>query len=41
MINRLHAQFHRPENGWDPVPSAYARNYAGNEWHGVNEALLE
>jgi 2-polyprenyl-3-methyl-5-hydroxy-6-metoxy-1,4-benzoquinol methylase len=42
MMNRLHARLHRPENGWDPVPSRYAVEYAGTEWlSGVNESLLD
>lgn len=42
MINWLHAQFHRPEKGWDPVPAVHGRNYADSEWKaGVREVLLE
>lgn len=28
MINRLHALFHRPERGWDPISPDYAPVYA-------------
>ena len=42
MINRLHSWFRRPENGWDPVPMGYARQYATHEWSiGVQEPLLD
>lgn len=42
MINRLHARFHRPEKGWDPVPTAHAFQYAEKEWSGgVREHLLD
>jgi 2-polyprenyl-3-methyl-5-hydroxy-6-metoxy-1,4-benzoquinol methylase len=41
MINRLHSMFHRPENGWDPVPNAHAVQYGANEWSVVNDALLD
>jgi 2-polyprenyl-3-methyl-5-hydroxy-6-metoxy-1,4-benzoquinol methylase len=41
MINRLHAAFHRPERGWDPVPAAHAEDYARREWdQGVKCDLL-
>ncbi len=42
MINRLHAQWHRPEQGWDPVPPGHAHQYAEGEWNlGVRETLLD
>jgi SAM-dependent methyltransferase len=42
MINRLHSWVHRPENGWDPVPPGYAREYGGHEWSaGVQGTLLD
>lgn len=28
MINRFHSWFHRPDRGWDPVPSEYSGQYA-------------
>src|SRR5262245_37093870 len=42
MINRLHALFHRPENGWDPISPAYAAHYSEIEWsQGTNASLLD
>jgi len=42
MINRIHGWLHRPENGWDPVPLEYARQYGAHEWSaGVQESLLD
>jgi SAM-dependent methyltransferase len=41
MINWLHARFHRPEKGWDPVPLEHAVKYSADEWQGINEALLD
>ena len=32
MINHIHALFHRPENGWDPVPSHHIFQYADKVW---------
>jgi SAM-dependent methyltransferase len=41
LINELHAKFHRPERGWDPVPEGYAQTYAQTEWQKVNQSLLD
>jgi 2-polyprenyl-3-methyl-5-hydroxy-6-metoxy-1,4-benzoquinol methylase len=41
MINQMHAYFHRPESGWDPVSQEYAHKYGENEWRGINVALLD
>lgn len=41
MINYVHARFHRPENGWDPVPPGHAVKYGAGEWQAVNDALLD
>jgi 2-polyprenyl-3-methyl-5-hydroxy-6-metoxy-1,4-benzoquinol methylase len=41
MINRLHAWLHRPENGWDPVPAAYAADYGAMEWDQIDHHLLD
>jgi SAM-dependent methyltransferase len=41
MINRVHARFHRPENGWDPVSPEHAVTYGAGEWQAVNHALLD
>jgi len=41
MVNRLHARFHRPEDGWDPVPAAHAAEYGEQEWCRVDEGLLD
>ena len=40
MINRIHAFFHRPESGWDPVPLSHAQSYSEYEWSHVDEALV-
>ena len=40
MINLAHAQWHRPEQGWDPVPAKHATQYGSYEWSSVNEELL-
>lgn len=32
IFNYLHALNHRPETGWDPVPSEHAERYAQLEW---------
>ena len=40
LVNRIHARFYRPERGWDPVSSVYARRYAEDEMGKVNEGLL-
>ena len=41
MINRFHAAFHRPERGWDPVPTSHAEDHARREWApGVRDDLL-
>ena len=40
-INRFHAKFFRPENGWDPVPLIHAKKYADKKWlDGTREELL-
>jgi 2-polyprenyl-3-methyl-5-hydroxy-6-metoxy-1,4-benzoquinol methylase len=41
MINRLHAKFHRPEKGWDPVPPAHAFTYGAGEWSHIDYRLLD
>jgi 2-polyprenyl-3-methyl-5-hydroxy-6-metoxy-1,4-benzoquinol methylase len=42
MINHLHALFHRPERGWDPIPATYAAQYTEIQWgQGVKESLLD
>lgn len=42
MINQLYALMHRPESGWDPVPSEHVLRYAESEWaRGVNNAVLD
>lgn len=42
MINFLHACFHRPENGWDPITVQHSENYGSCEWkQGANEALMD
>lgn len=41
MINQLHALFHRPEKGWDPVPAAYAAGYSAHEWGRIDQAMLD
>jgi 2-polyprenyl-3-methyl-5-hydroxy-6-metoxy-1,4-benzoquinol methylase len=41
MINRIHALFYRPENGWDPVPAAHAADYGAREWRRVDQGLLD
>ena len=30
MINWLHSRLHDPKKGWDPIPAAYAEDYAQN-----------
>jgi 2-polyprenyl-3-methyl-5-hydroxy-6-metoxy-1,4-benzoquinol methylase len=40
MLNRLHATLHRPERGWDPVPSDHARAYAESEWERIDYQLV-
>ncbi len=39
MINRLASLVQRPERGWDPVPSTWARTYADAEWD-LNTAAI-
>lgn len=41
MINRLHARFHRPESGWDPVPAEHAARYGAGEWSSIDHVLLD
>ncbi|MGH8511738.1 MAG: hypothetical protein ACREU8_10280 [Gammaproteobacteria bacterium] len=41
MINCPHARFHRPEEGWDPVPLEHAVKYGAGEWQAVNDAVLD
>jgi len=41
MINQLHARFHRPQDGWDPVPMAHAAKYADAEWAAIDERLID
>ncbi len=41
MINCLHARFHRPEYGWDPVPPEHAVKYGAAEWQVVNDDVLD
>lgn len=41
MINLLHSLFHRPERGWDPVPSEHAESYATAEWEHLNHELVD
>ena len=41
MINRLHARFHRPDRGWDPVPAAHAARYGVDEWSHIDHVLLD
>jgi 2-polyprenyl-3-methyl-5-hydroxy-6-metoxy-1,4-benzoquinol methylase len=40
MINWLHSKLHRPERGWDPIPEAYAREYADLQWKYLDETPL-
>ncbi len=40
MINELHALFHRPEKGWDPVSSDHVQTYASQEWELVSAGLV-
>lgn len=39
MVNSLHARFHRPENGWDPVPPEHAVKYGAQQWQAYNAVL--
>jgi 2-polyprenyl-3-methyl-5-hydroxy-6-metoxy-1,4-benzoquinol methylase len=41
MINRIHASFHRPDRGWDPVPAAHATSYGAGAWSRIDQALLD
>lgn len=41
MFNQLHARFHRPEKGWDPVPAGHAASYSAGEWSRIDHALLD
>lgn len=41
MINRLHASWRRPENGWDPISSDYSDGYSEYEWGIINSSLLD
>jgi SAM-dependent methyltransferase len=41
VFNRIHAWLHPPEKGWDPVPPAYAEQYATSEWSKLDENLVQ
>ena len=41
MINQLFSRLQRPERGWDPVPDAYAREYAEAQWRLDTDALVD
>lgn len=41
MINFLHSIIHRPEKGWDPVPSEYVMQYGDHEWKIVDESIID
>jgi 2-polyprenyl-3-methyl-5-hydroxy-6-metoxy-1,4-benzoquinol methylase len=41
VLNRLHANLHRPEHGWDPIPDSYAQQYAQQELGKVSLELLD
>lgn len=41
MINWLFSRLQRPERGWDPVPDAYAREYAERQWLGDTAELTD
>jgi 2-polyprenyl-3-methyl-5-hydroxy-6-metoxy-1,4-benzoquinol methylase len=41
MLNKLHSKLHRPENGWDPVPSAHAVEYGAAVWQVVDPLMLD
>jgi len=41
MINTLHALTHRPERGWDPIPSAHVRLYGDEEWQKFSPELVD
>lgn len=42
IINRIHARFHRPENGYDPVSKVHAAAYFDREWlNGIDENLID
>ena len=41
MINWLFSRVQRPERGWDPVPGAYAREYAERQWRGDTAELTD
>jgi 2-polyprenyl-3-methyl-5-hydroxy-6-metoxy-1,4-benzoquinol methylase len=41
MINQIHALWHRPAAGWDPVPPAHAAEYAAHEWSHHDDALID
>jgi 2-polyprenyl-3-methyl-5-hydroxy-6-metoxy-1,4-benzoquinol methylase len=38
LINRLLKRIYRPERGWDPIPAAYAREYADIAYRSLVEA---
>lgn len=41
MYNTLHALWHRPEKGWDPVAGEYAEKYAAVEWGKLNVGFID
>lgn len=41
MFNHLHARFHRPERGWDPVARDHAAIYGAGEWKHIDHAMLD
>ena len=40
MFNQLHALFHRPEKGYDPVSAEHAKSYAASEWDWYESDLV-
>jgi SAM-dependent methyltransferase len=40
-LNYLHSRLHRVEDGWDPISSAYAEEYASFAWSERHPALVE
>jgi SAM-dependent methyltransferase len=40
MINLLHTTLHRPEHGWDPVPSSHVAAYAAHATESFDQNLV-
>ncbi len=40
-VNYLHSRLHRVQDGWDPIPAAYAQKYAAMAWSQARLSVVD